>query len=541
MKKSFNKRVIFQPGAYEAFQSGINKMVNLVRPTLGPLPRVVAIEKNSRDSLPELLDDGGVIVRRVIAITNKDEDMGAMFIRHVLWRQHELAGDGVVTTATLFQSVFNQAIKYIVAGGNPMLVRGYLEEGMRVVLDELKRMAVPLDGEKQIAQVAESVCYDPEMANVLGEAFDYIGEFGHLEIRGGHKPKIEREYVEGTFYTMKLFSPDMRNDMSNIRAYAEDPRVFISDFTIEDPGELNPLLQLAIESGIKNLVIIVNHLADPVVASLLKLNQFQNKFSVFAVNAPMADEGRPTILEDISILTGGKLFIKATGDSIDSVKIEDFGHVRRAWADKEYFGFSGGKGSPKAVRARIEELKRRHALAEDLENRKKYRTRIGKLLGGSATIYAGGSGEVEINTRKEQLERTSEALRSAILQGVLPGGGAALLACRPAVKRKIDQAKVQEEKVAYRFILRALEEPTRGILTNAGFDPDLWIARIAKAGSGFGFDVRTGKVVDMAQAGIVDSAGVVSAAVRSAFASAALAMTVDVLIHHKKPELGLNT
>ena len=541
MRKSKNKRVIFQPTAYKAMQTGINEIANVVRPTLGPLPRMVAFERNTKNERPEILDDGGTIVRRIIALRNKDQDMGAMFLRHVLWQQHEKSGDGTATTAVLFQSIFNQGVRYITTGGNPMMMRKHIEKGMEMVMDELKNMATTLEGQLKITEVAESICYDHEMAGILGEVFDFLGEFGHLEIRSGRSRQIEREYVTGTFYKMPLFTAEMIKDRDKMMAYAEDVPIFVSDLDFDEPAQFAPLLRVAGEAGIKALAIIANHVSDSGVAFLLNISRNPEKFQAFAVDAPIPEDGQPVLLEDIAIQLGAKPFFKAFGSTAEGVTLEDLGHARRAWADKEYFGFVNGRGSPQDVRKRIDELKKRYDAAKDVEARNKVRVRIGKLLGGSATLWAGGNSELDIEMRKARLERTVEAMRGALLKGIVPGGGVALLACRHTMQRMAAQANDEDEGFAYRTLARALEEPARVIIQNAGGDPNVIIDRIDKAGPGMGFDVRTEKIVNMAEVGIVDAVAVTMDAVHQAFASAALALTVDTLIHHKKPETVFNT
>jgi chaperonin GroEL len=502
---------------------------------------MVVLEHNTKNERPEILDDGGTIARRIVALPNRDQDMGAMFMRHVLWQQHEKAGDGTATTAVLFQSIFNQGVRYITSGGNPMLVRKHIEKGMEIVVDELKGMATPLEGQQKITEVAESICYDHEMAGILGEVFDFLGEFGHLEIRSGRSRQIEREYVTGTFYKMPLFTAEMIKDRDKLMAYAEDVPVFVSDLDFDDPAQFSPLLRVAGESGIKALAIIANHVSDSAVAFLVSISRNPQKFQAFAVDAPIPEEGQPVILEDVAIQLGAKPFFKAFGLTAEGVTFKDLGQARRVWADKEYFGFVNGKGSPQDVRKRINELKKRYEAAKDVEARNKVRVRIGKLLGGSATLWVGGNSDLDIEMRKARLERTVEAMRGALLKGTVPGGGVALLACRPAMQRMAAQSGDEDEKFAYTTLARALEEPARVIIQNAGGDPDVIIDRIDKAGAGQGFDVRAEKIADMAGVGIVDAASVTMAAVHSAFASAALALTVDTLIHHKKPETVFNT
>jgi chaperonin GroEL len=332
----------------------------------------------------------------------------------------------------------------------------------------------------------------------------------------------------------------MRKDYQNPRALAVDAAIFVSDLNFDETRQLVPLLDIVSQAGIKNLVIIANNLSDSNIGLLLYVSRKIAQFQVFAVKAPPPENGQAVILEDIATLTGAKPYLRVLSSGFDNFRLDDLGHARRSWADKEYFGIIAGQGSPQAIRAHLDLLKKRFAAETDLELRKKIRQRIGKLLSGGATIFIGGSSEIEIKARKEEAERTAEALRGALLKGVLPGGGAAFLDCIPLLHSLGTQTNNEESKVAYRILRRALEEPTRTIIQNAGYDSNTWIELIEKEGSGFAFDARAGKAVHMTQAGILDSAGVVIDALYSAAASAALALTVDTLVHHKNPQISVN-
>jgi len=548
--KRQTQRVVFQPAAYRGIQKGINWIANALRPTLGPFPRTVAIERLPRDKTPELLDDGGVIARRIIELPNRDEDVGAMFIRHVLWRLHEKVGDGTATAAVLFQSVYNQGVRYVVAGGNAMALRHYLEKGLRVVLDELTGMAVHLEGKEKLARIAETICYDPLLAKMLGEIFDIIGEYGQLEIRSGRSRELEREYVEGMYWkggvlsyqmiTARLSSP--KSDHTSLRTEMENAAILISDLEIEDPRQLMPVIEVVMQAEIRSLLIIAGKLSDSAISLLLTASRDPAKFKAIAVKSPgMTTGDQAASLEDLAVLTGGHLLARAAGYTLSGVKIQDLGRARRVWADRTYFGIIGGKGNPRALRKHIVSLRAAFRRADDPDVRRKLQERIGKLMGGSAALWVGGATELEINARKELAQRTSDALRGAITDGVLPGGGVSLLACRPALQEMLDQSTDPDERVAYRILIKALEEPIRTILTNAGYDASEVMAEIKRADAGYGFDVRSGQIVDMAKAGIFDAASVQKAAVHSAVASAALALTIDVLIHRKTPKESLTT
>ena len=543
MAKSQTQRVIFQPATYQGFQRGIDQMVAAVRPTLGPLPRVVALERTSGASrMPEILDSGGVIARRIIQIPDRDEDMGAMFVRHLLWRLHEKAGDGTATAAVLFQSIYDRGMRYIVAGGNAMLLRRHLEAGLRVILDELAGMATPLEGKEKLAQIAESICYDPPLARMLGEIFDIIGEYGQLEIRSGRSRELEREYVEGMYWKGGVLSRQMIADPTKQRTEMENAAILISDLEIENPRELIPVVETTMQAGVRSLLVIANTVSDNAMGLLLSASKDPARFRAVAVRTPKLNAtDRAGALQDLAALTGGRPLVKAAGFTLSGVRFEDLGRARRAWADRTYFGIVGGRGDPRALRRHIADLRAVLERVDAPDDRKKLRERIGKLMGGSATLWVGGTTQLEIDARKERAERTADALRGAIAEGVLPGGGVSLLACRPALQRKLDQSTGADERAAYHILIKALEAPIRTLLTNAGHDASELMAEIKAAGPGMGFDVRAGQVVHMAQAGIFDSANVQREAVRSAVAGAALALTVDVLVHHKKPPQATET
>jgi len=487
--------------------------------------------------MPELLDDGGVIARRIIQLPNRDEDMGAMFIRHLLWRLHERVGDGTATAAVLFQSVYNQGVRYVVSGGNAIQLRRYLEEGMQLILSELSSMAVTLEGKEKLAQLAESICYDPPLAKTLGEIFDITGEYGHLEIRSGRSRELEREYVEGMYWDGGILSREMITDHAKLRAEMTNASVLISDLDLEDPRELLPVLEMAKRAGVRALLIVANKLVDMVTALLLSASREPQAFQVVAAKIlGKTPTDQAAVMEDLAILTGGRSLLKAAGDTLRGVKPEDLGQVRRAWVDRNYLGIVGGKGDPRALRTHIGNLRAAFARATEADVRQRLQKRIGKLMGGTAVLWVGGATELQIETRKGLAERTANALRGAVREGVVPGGGVALLACRPALQQMLAQSTEGDERAAYVILMKAMEEPIRTIIANAGYDASEIMAEVKLTGPGHGFDVKSEQLVDMAQAGIFDVAAVQRAAVHGAIAGAALALTIDVLIHHKKPE-----
>ena len=533
------ERVVFQPQTYQGMQYGINLIADAVRPTLGPIPRMVAITKTKpHDQTPEIFDRGGIIARRVQQVAGRDQDAGAMFIRQLLWRQHELMGDGTATTAVLFQSVYNQALKYIAAGGNAMIMRHHLEAGMRLILDQLEGMTIPVRDRETITQVAESTCFDPELSKVLGEIFDIMGVYGQVDIRSGRTRDTTREYVSGTIYEDGFHSQSMVNNPENVRAQLENTAVFLSDLEIKESDEIVPVIRAAIQAGETGLVVVCRSISDQAIGVLTGVSRDPARFRALAVKTPgMGAIKQSAFLEDLAVLTGGRAVLQASGESSKNITADVFGHARRFWAEKDFFSVISGGGDPIQIRQHISRLKQRYLHVEDVDTRKLTLIRLGKFMGGSATLYIGGLSEIDIDARKELAEWAIDSVRGALLKGVLPGGGAALLACKSSMDQMAAQAESLDERVAYQVLSRALEEPPRTILVNSGYDPSVILDQIVQAGAGFGFDIRAGQVVDMVQAGIFDSAGVILEAVRGALSTAALGITVDVMVHKKRQKI----
>ena len=524
------QRVAFQPTTYQGVQKGINKLAAAIRPTLGPRPRIVAIDRLLDERMPELLDNGGLIAKRIIQLPGWQEDVGAMFLRDVLWRLHEQVGDGTATAAVLFQFIYNQGVHYITSGGNAVQLRAALEKGVAVIIDELSKMTVHKNEKTDLAQIAETVCYDPALAKMMGEIFEIIGEYGRLEIREGRSRKLEREYVEGMYWERGLYSREMITDHKQVRTEFENAAVLISDLEIEEPQQLFPALELALRAKIGSLMIVVDKLSDSAIGFLLA-NKKPDKFQVMAVHTPGYGQAeQAAALEDLAILTGGKPFIKVAGDTFNKIELDNFGRARRAWANHRNFGVIGGKGDPRQLRRHITSLQATYDNTDSPVDRDKLLKRIGKLMGGSATLWVGAATELQIEERVEVAKRTSAAMRGAMMEGVVPGGGAALLACRPALQRILDQATDTDERAAYHLLIDAMAEPLRAIATNAGHDDRDVMAQLSLAGAGHVFDVCSAEIVDVEHAGIFDAAATLKSALYAGIAGAAMALTVDVLV-----------
>jgi chaperonin GroEL len=522
--------VVIQPQTQQGMQRGIQTLVAAIRPTLGPLHGVVVVEKESKVGRPELLDDGAVIARRIIQVPDRDEDMGVMYLRQVLWSLHEKAGDGTATAAVMFQAIYDEGLRYLAAGGDAMRLREALEAAQLFLTAELEKQVTHLEGKEPLAHLAETICCDPPLAKLLGEIFDIIGADGQLDIRPGRGRDLEREYVEGMVWDSGVVSREMFPDPVQGRVQLENSFILCSDLDIKEAEDLLPALETAVGAGCASLMLVAANFSDRALA-LLRTNR--PKIQVVAVKAPALDAlTRSEALEDLALLTGGRAFFQAAGDTLKSVQLADVGQARRLWADKDHLGMVGGKGNPRRLRQHIAQLRAALANMDDPQTHDRLQARIGKLLGGSAVLWVGASTPLAVEARKALAERTAEAMRGAMREGVLPGGGAALLACQPVLEAKRRAAEDLDERMAYRLLLAAVEAPVRALLENAGFNPDKVLARLDP---GLGFDVIRGRAVDMAQAGLYDAASVVKAAVHSAIHGAALVLTVEILVHKKNP------
>ena len=534
--------VIVQPATSRIMQCGIDQIINAIRPTLGPVPRTVAIDpiatKNKR---AEILDSGGTIARRIIQLKSRDEDVGAMFIRHVLCTLQEKAGDGTATAALLFQKVFSEGRRYIVNGGNAMILRRHLEAAIPLILAELDQMTQHLSGKNRLAGLAMTISHDPVLSHYLGEIFDIIGDFGRLEIRTGRGRELKREYVEGLWWDNGVLSREMIVDKIQMKTTLEDSYIFISDLDIEDPNDLVPLLNMCVQNGVKTMMLISATLSERAMGLLLS-KQNRALVQVMAVRSPASTiDVRNDSLQDIAVLTGGMVLAKAAGYKLAAVKFEHLGRARRIWGGANNFGIIGGRGDARTVRAHVTALRKSYNTAKDNDGRKKILTRFGKLMGGSATLWIGANSPLEVEALKELAERTSEAMRGAIREGVVPGGGVALLDCRRVLRKAIEGELDLEKVAAYRILIKALEAPFRTILQNAGIDLDDVMPLVKQAGAGYGYDVINRKVVNMADAEIFDAASVVRAGLHAALSGAGLALSTDVIIHRKNPPVSVGT
>lgn len=403
---------------------------------------------------------------------------------------------------------------------------------MRVILDELSAMTRPVAGPQMLEQAAYTICHDTELSELLGEIFDIVGDYGRLEIRKGNSRGLERAYVEGIYWDRGMISRELLGEPGSGRIELENAAVVVCDLDIQTSQELLPVLTCALQNEKRRLLLIANSISDAALSLLVANNRKPEELQLAAVKTPgYSAEEKAWFLNDVALLCGGRAFVKGAGDALASIQPEDFGRARRVWADREHVGIIGGRGEPRALRRHVATLRAAYEQDDDMVRRGKVRQRIGRLLGGSATLRVGGVTEAEIETRVVVAEGTAAAMRGALREGIVPGGGCALLACRPALEARLAETDDVEARAAYGALIEALAEPMRAIVGNAGYEPSEVLAAVARSGPGYGFDALQGKVVDMAAAGIVDPANVQKAAVYAGIGGAALALTIDVLVH----------
>lgn len=531
--------VVFQPDTGAGLQRGTRAVTALLRPTIGPHPRAVAISSTSGRA-PELLDDGGLIVRRLIQLADRDEDVGAMFLRGLLWRVYQQAGDGVATTSVLFQAIYDGGLHAVAAGGNAMRLRHFLHAGECVIREELMEQTVAVDSEARLIQVARTVCADPALAQHLGQIFAVLGEHGQIELRNGQSRGLTSDLIEGSYWDAPLHATTALAAAEARRIELEHALIFISDLELDDPHELVPLLTLARQAGVGSLVVMARKLAG-------SANAFLNAnsgpaFRAIGVRTPGLGppDRHADSFHDLEALTGGRAFRSQAGDSVARVELADLGRARRAWVDRQHFGVSGPGGDAHRLRTHVRQLRRGHRDEDDPAARAELSQRIARLSGATAMLWVGGATTPAIDQRKDLARRTAAALRGTLQGGVQPGAGVALLACRAPLTARLALAVEPEERAAYRILIRALEEPARAIITNSGHDCGRILAAIDRAGAAYGLNAETGAIVDVAAAGLLDVAAVVQMAVRTAVEGAAQALTIDTLVHARQPREAIN-
>ena len=527
-------RVLHQPQTRDAIKAGIDTLAGAVIPTLGPLTGAVALDDATRKGSPELLDDGGVIARRVLQLADRDADIGAMLLRETLWKQRERCGDGAATAAALYQRVFSAGSRFISAGGDAMLLRRQLEAGSKIMLEALKAQAYDISSPEEIERLALSISGDRAIARALADIFDVLSPHSPIELRDGGR-ELRHEFFLGSYWESKVPSDIVFEGVAGKRVELKNTAWLISDFELEDLHALVALVTGAYEAGYDSLAIVAKSFSAQVIAAQGANSRMQDFKLVFIEPDGLVDE-QAAALEDLALITRGNVLRTLAGHSPGAISRDMLGRSELAWLDRNRFGIMAGCADESALRNEIEALERRYERSDDARQQAVLRQRIGRLRGGSAVVYAPGSSESEMRYQTDQIERTVAAIRAALLGGALPGGGTALLRCIERLRETFRAQGDPQERAAGQILIEAAAAPCRQLLINAGHEaPGIVIDKILAGGNGVTTDLRAEKGAE----DLIDSAAAVMAAVRHGIGGAALALTVDTIVHRVNPPLAI--
>ncbi len=523
------KQLVFNEEARRSLKRGVDILANAVATTLGPKGRNVALDK--KYGAPTVTHDG-VTVAKEIELADPFENMGAQLLKEAATKTNDIAGDGTTTATVLAQIIVNEGLKNVAAGANPMLIKRGIERGVEAVVEYIKNMAVEVNKKDQIAQVATISAQDAEIGNLIAEVMDKVGKDGVITVEESKSLNFETEYVEGMQFDRGYISPYFITNPERMEAEINEPYILIHDKKISAASDLIPLLEKLVQRGKRDLVIIAEDVDGEALATLV-LNKLRGMLNVLAVKAPGFGDRRKAMLQDIAILTGGQVITEEMGRKLEGVTIEDLGRADRVVSTKDDTTIIGGRGDEKRIKARIEEIRVEIEKSTSDYDKEKLNERLAKLAGGVAVIRVGAATETELKEKKHRVEDALSATRAAVEEGIVPGGGVALLQAISALENiKMEQ---EDEQVGINILRRALEEPIRRIVANAGMDGSVVVQQVRTMSKDqdkkfFGYDVIAGEYVDMLKAGIIDPAKVTRGALQNAASIASMILTTEALV-----------
>ena len=517
------KEISYDIEARNALMAGVDKLANAVRVTLGPKGRNVVIEK--KFGAPTVTKDG-VTVAKEVELENRLEDVGAQMVKEVASKTSDVAGDGTTTATVLAQALISEGLKNVAAGANPMSIKRGIDTAAIAVVDSLKTQSKDLPDAEQIANVGSiSANNDREIGEKIAEAMEKVGKDGVITVEESKTAETFLETVEGMQFDRGYLSPYFVTNSDNMEAELEDPYILIYDKKISNMKDLLPLLEKVVQTG-KPVIIIAEDVEGEALATLV-VNKLRGTFKVLAVKAPGFGDRRKAMLEDIAVLTGATVISEDAGYKLENATIEYLGTSKRVVSDKDNSTIVGGSGTKDSIKARINEIKVQIDKTSSDYDREKLQERLAKLSGGVAVINVGAATEVEMKEKKARVEDALHATRAAVEEGIIPGGGVALLRTISA----LDKVKVDdEEAVGVDIVRRALESPLRQICSNAGVESSI-VAQAVREGKGdYGYDARTGEYVNMFKAGIIDPTKVARVAVQNATSIAGMVLTTEAAV-----------
>lgn len=540
-----SKQIIFDEKARLALKRGVDQLANAVKITLGPKGRNVVISKSYGSPI---ITKDGVTVAKEIELEDKFENVGAEIVKEVASKTNDTAGDGTTTATVLAQAIINVGLKLVAAGVNPIEIRKGIEKRVTEIVNELKKMSKTISTKEEVAQVASISANDEEIGKIIAEAMESVGKEGVITVEEGQSFGIEKEVVEGMQFDKGYVSPYMITNSDTMKAEMNDPYILMTDKKISSIQEILPLLEKIISSGKKDLVIIAEDIDGEALTTFI-LNKLRGTFNVLGVKAPGFGDRRKAMLEDIAILTGGRVISEEVGLKLDKVEVSDLGQARKVVSSKETTTIVDGKGNEKNIKSRIEAIRKEKELSDSDFDKEKLQERLAKLAGGVAVIKVGAATETEMKEKKYRIEDALNATKAAVEEGVVPGGGLALAVACYGLNFAKFEAELKDNYqglVGEKIINQAILEPIKQIAANAGVDGSLILQRIIEENKNSqvvkGYNAATGEFVDMIKAGIVDPTKVVRSALENAASAAMMFLTTEVVITDRpeKKEEGHN-
>jgi chaperonin GroEL len=517
------KMIAFDQDARQAMQRGITKLARAVKVTLGPRGRNVIIQKSFGS--PTVTKDG-VTVAKEIELEDKYEDMGAKMVKEVASKTSDVAGDGTTTATVMAEAIYNEGLKAVVAGVNPMLMKRGMDKAVADIVEQLHKLSTKVTTKTETEQVATVASnFDAEVGTMIAEATEKVGKDGVITVEEGKTLKTEVEWVEGMQFDRGYLSPYFVTNPTKMEAVLEDAYILIHEKKISSVKDLVPVLEKVAQTG-KPLLIIAEEVEGEALATLV-INKLRGTFRCAAVKAPGYGDRRKAMLEDIAVLTGGKPIFEALGIELENVGLNDLGRAKKVIIDKDNTTIIEGAGSHEGIKGRIEAIRREIADTKSDYDREKLQERLAKLAGGVAKINVGAATESEMKEKKARVEDALHATRAALEEGILPGGGVALLRCASQVK---PSGLSHDEEIGYGIIVRACSAPLTQIAQNAGQDGGVVVSKVVEGKGSFGYDALKGEYTDLVKAGIIDPTKVTRSALQNAASVSTLLLTSDALI-----------
>jgi chaperonin GroEL len=516
------KQIKYGEDARRSLKNGIDSLTNAVKVTLGPRGRPVALDK--KFGPPSVINDG-VTIAKDIELPDPFENMGAQLVKEASTKTNDKCGDGTTTATVLAQAIVTEGFKNIAAGADAMALKHGIEKAVEAMVAELKKMSTPVTTKEQVAQVATISAADAQIGNLIAEVMDKVGKDGVITVEESKGLQFETDFVEGMQFDRGYISPYFVTNAEQMKTELEDPYILITDKKISAISDLLPVLEKVLQVS-KNLVIIAEDIDGEALATLV-VNKLRGTLNCLAVKAPGFGDRRKAMLEDIAMLTGGKVISEEIGRKLDSTTVADLGRARKVGSDKDNTTIVEGKGSDEAIKARIKQIKAQVEETTSDYDKEKLQERLAKLAGGVAVIKVGAATEVELKEKKHRVEDALSATRAAVEEGILPGGGVAVINASPV----LDKVKVEgDEKTGIEIIKKAVEEPLRWIAINAGQEGSVVVDKVRRSKKGVGYDALNNDYTDMVTKGIIDPLKVTRTALENAASIACMILTTEALV-----------